>query len=101
MLGAVDGRPCRLVVDTGAERTFAREEMVAAQDLPVSGQQLFGVTSHCLTLRGPVTSKIAVDRVEEELPVYVADIEEPCLLGFFCSECSLYRLKEDDDEGMW
>ncbi len=68
MTGAVDGRPCGLVMDTGSERTFAREEVVAAQELPVSGRQLCGVTGHCVTLRGPVKFKIVVGRVEEELP---------------------------------
>ncbi|MPC73292.1 hypothetical protein E2C01_067615 [Portunus trituberculatus] len=28
--GTVDGRPCPLVVDTGAAKTFVREEVVAA-----------------------------------------------------------------------
>ncbi len=79
MPGAVDGRPCCLMVDTSAERMFARE-VVAAQDPPVSGQQSCDVTGHCVALRGPVTSKIAVGRVEEKLPVYVSAMEAPCPL---------------------
>ncbi|MPC41080.1 hypothetical protein E2C01_034661 [Portunus trituberculatus] len=31
----MDGRPCPLVVDTGVAKTFIKEEVVAAQDLPV------------------------------------------------------------------
>ena len=81
MSGAVDGRPCPLVVDTGAAKTFVREEVVAAQNIPVSDRQLCGVTGHCTTLRGPVVSTITVGGVEEKLPVFVADMEEPCLLG--------------------
>ncbi|MPC41189.1 hypothetical protein E2C01_034775 [Portunus trituberculatus] len=34
--GALDSRPCILVVDTGAARTFVREEVVTSQDFPVS-----------------------------------------------------------------
>ncbi|MPC40347.1 hypothetical protein E2C01_033903 [Portunus trituberculatus] len=48
--GAVDGRLCPLVVDTGAAKTFVREEVVASQDFPVSDRQLCGVTGHCTTL---------------------------------------------------
>ena len=77
----MDGRPCPLVVDTGAAKTFIREEVVAAQDIPVSDRQLCGVTGHGTMLRGPVVSTITVGGVEEKLPVFVADMEEPCLLG--------------------
>ena len=79
--GAVDHRPCPLVVDTGVAKTFVREDAVAAQDLPVSNRQLCGVTGHCTMLRGPMVSTITVGGVEEKLPVFVADMEEPCLLG--------------------
>ncbi|MPC36367.1 hypothetical protein E2C01_029823 [Portunus trituberculatus] len=79
--GAVDGRPCPLVVNTGAAKTFVRKEVVAAQDVPVSNRQLCGVTGHWATLRSPVMSTITVGGVEEKLPVFVADMEEPCLLG--------------------
>ncbi|MPC69644.1 hypothetical protein E2C01_063874 [Portunus trituberculatus] len=76
--GAVDGRPCHLVVDTGAAKTV-RKEVVAAQDLPVSDRQLCGVTGH--SLRDSVMSTITVGGVEEMLLVFVADMEEPCLIG--------------------
>ncbi|MPC64541.1 hypothetical protein E2C01_058659 [Portunus trituberculatus] len=70
-----------MVVDTGGAKTIIREEVVTAQDLPVSDQQLCGVTGHCTTLRGPIMFTIMVSVVEEMLPVFVADMEEPCLLG--------------------
>ncbi|MPC56798.1 hypothetical protein E2C01_050765 [Portunus trituberculatus] len=76
----VDGRPCPVVVDTGAAKAVVGEEVVAAQDLPVSDRQLCGVTGHCTTLRSPVMSTITVGGVEEKLPVFVAHMEEPCLL---------------------
>ncbi|MPC43580.1 hypothetical protein E2C01_037230 [Portunus trituberculatus] len=79
VLGAVDGRPCPLVVDTGAAKTFVRE-VVASQDFPAPDGQLCGVTGHCMTLRGPVMSTIMMGGVEDK-PVFVADMEEPCLLG--------------------
>ncbi|MPC95558.1 hypothetical protein E2C01_090775 [Portunus trituberculatus] len=36
----VDGRPCPVVVDTGAAKTVIKEEVVAAQHLHVSDWQL-------------------------------------------------------------
>ncbi|MPC56420.1 hypothetical protein E2C01_050381 [Portunus trituberculatus] len=77
----VDGRPCPEVVDTGAAKTVVGEEVVAVQDLPVSDWQLCGVTGHCTALRGPVMSTITVSGVEEKLPAFVADMEDPCLVG--------------------
>ncbi len=47
----------------------------------MAAQQLCGVTGHCTTLRGPVEASIRVGPVEQELPVYVPDIDDPCLLG--------------------
>ncbi|MPC46715.1 hypothetical protein E2C01_040441 [Portunus trituberculatus] len=76
----VDGRPCHEVVDTGAVKTVVGEEVVAVQDLPVSDRQLCGVTGHCTTLRGPVMSTITVGGVEKLL-AFVANMEEPCLVG--------------------
>ncbi|MPC65398.1 hypothetical protein E2C01_059532 [Portunus trituberculatus] len=43
-------------------------------------RQLCGVTGHCTMLQGPVMSTITVGGVEEKLPVFVVDMEEPCLL---------------------
>ncbi len=74
----MDNKPCNLTVDTGAERTFLREDTVAA-DLEPSGQQLSGVTGHCMQLKGPVQAKVTVGDVDETLPVYVADLEENLL----------------------
>ena len=73
-MGAVDGCPCALVMDTGVANTFVREEVVAAQNIPVSDQQLCGEIGHCTTLRGPVVSTITMGGVEK-LPVFVADME--------------------------
>ena len=79
--GSVDGKPCRLTVDTGAEKTLVRPDMVAARRLPVAPQRLCGVTGHCVQLRGPVEVRIGVGSAVERLPVYVAELDEPCLLG--------------------
>ncbi|MPC27112.1 hypothetical protein E2C01_020272 [Portunus trituberculatus] len=72
----MDGRPCPVVMITGVVKTVVGKEVVVMQDLPVSDRQLCGVTDHCTTLRGPVMSTIM-----EKLPVFVADMKEPCLLG--------------------
>ena len=80
MEDTVDGKPCRLTVDTGAERTLARADVVTAQQLPDAQRQFRGVTGHCVQLKGPVEVRIGIGSIEEELPVYVANMEE-CLLG--------------------
>ena len=79
--GTINGKPCRLTVDTGAERTFIRTDVVAANNALLASPRLCGVTGHCVQLRGPVEVSIGISSWEVALPVYVADIEEPCLLG--------------------
>ncbi len=39
------------------------------------------MTGHCVQLKGPVDVHIGVGSAVERLPVYVADLDEPCLLG--------------------
>ncbi|KAK8400958.1 hypothetical protein O3P69_002622 [Scylla paramamosain] len=79
--GSVDGNPCRLTVDTGAEKTLVRPDMLAATRVSDAPQRLCGVTRHCVQLKGPVDVRIGVGSAVERLPVYVADLDEPCLLG--------------------
>ncbi|MPC80896.1 hypothetical protein E2C01_075493 [Portunus trituberculatus] len=55
-------------------------EVVAVQDLPVADRQLCGMTGYCTIPRDPVMSRITVGGVEK-LPAFVADMEEPCLVG--------------------
>lgn len=76
----MDGKPCRLTVDTGAEKTWVRPDMLAARRLPDAPQRLCGITGHCIQLKGPVEARIGVDSAVKRLPVYVADLDEPCLL---------------------
>ena len=64
-----------------AEFSQVKEEVVTAQEPPELERQLCGVIGHCMTLPGPVMSTITVGGVEEKLPVFMADMEEPCLLG--------------------
>ncbi|MPC26526.1 hypothetical protein E2C01_019669 [Portunus trituberculatus] len=40
-----------------------------------------GVTGHCSAMRRPVEARIEVGGEGMQLPVYMADLEEPCLLG--------------------
>ena len=81
MDGTINGKQCRLTIDTGAERTFVRADVVAGNNAPLASQRLCGVTGHCVQLKGPVEVSIGLGRWEVVLPVYVADIQEPCLLG--------------------
>ncbi len=55
--------------------------MLAATRVPDVPQRLCGVTGHCVQLKGPMDVRIGVGSAVERLPVYVADLDEPCLLG--------------------
>ncbi|XP_042856493.1 UBA domain-containing protein Mud1-like [Penaeus japonicus] len=79
--GSVDGKPCRLTVDTGAEKTLVRPDMLATTRLSDAPQRLCSVLGHCVQLKGPVEARIGVGSAVQRLPVYVADLDEPCLLG--------------------
>lgn len=79
--GTINGEPHLLTIDSGAERSFVSADLMAAQDLLLAAQQLCGVTGHYTELWGLVEVKIGVVGKEEALPVYVAGIEDPCLLG--------------------
>nr|XP_027213555.1 uncharacterized protein LOC113806594 [Penaeus vannamei] len=68
-------------VDTGAEKTIMRPDVLTARDYHEEPRQLCGVTGHCTPLRGPVEARFSVGGSEEVLPVYVAEMEDPCLLG--------------------
>lgn len=79
--GSVDVTPCRRTVDTEAERTLAQASVVANQLLPSAQQRLRGVTGHSVSLKEPVEACIGLGNMQERLSVYVANVEEPCLLG--------------------
>lgn len=75
----MDGKPCDLTVDTGAERTFVQSGVAAAPNPPVAREVLCGVTGDCVELKGPVTATVEVAGAEERMPVYVADVGENLL----------------------
>ena len=79
--GTINGRSFWIVVDTGSERTFVREDLVNARAVPEAEQLLCGVTGECVTMRGPVEMNIGVGGVMERMPVFLAALEDPCLLG--------------------
>ena len=76
VFGTVNGRPARLVVDTGSERTFVREDIVDAHGVPEATQLLSCVTGECTTMWGPVSVNMGVGDVMECLPVFMADLED-------------------------
>ncbi|MPC34547.1 hypothetical protein E2C01_027940 [Portunus trituberculatus] len=81
MRGTADGQPYKLVVDTGAERMFVCSELVSACHLPEASQQLCGGTGHCTSLQNPLSVQISVGSREMMLSVFVAALEDPCLLS--------------------
>ncbi|KAK8376506.1 hypothetical protein O3P69_009860 [Scylla paramamosain] len=68
-------------LDSGGERTFVQEGVLATRQPLVAKQQLCGISGHCTQLKGPVEARIEVGGPEEHLPIYVADVGES-LLGF-------------------
>ncbi|ROT62945.1 hypothetical protein C7M84_019191 [Penaeus vannamei] len=58
-----------------------RPDVLNARDYHEEPRQLCGVTGHCTPLRRPVEARLGVGGSEEVLPVYVAEMEDPCLLG--------------------
>ena len=76
VFGTVNGRSPRLVVDAGSERTFIREDMLDACDVPEATQLLCGVTGECTTMRGPMSVNVGMGDEMERLPVFIADLED-------------------------
>ncbi|ROT65408.1 hypothetical protein C7M84_016621 [Penaeus vannamei] len=79
--GKINRRPVEMVVDTGSELTFIRKDLIVSCGIPKAGQKLCGVTGDCIPMRGPVWVSLNVGDVIERLPVFVAEMEDPCLLG--------------------
>ena len=52
-----------------------------ARDVPEAIQLLCCVTGECTTMRGPVLVNMDVGDVMECLLVFIADLEDPCLVG--------------------
>lgn len=71
-----------MTIDSGAERTIVQRRLVSAEWLPCTVDRLCGVTGDCMPLQGPVDVRISVGSAEVNLPVYVAELEEECLLGY-------------------
>lgn len=78
--GLVNGRSCPLTLDTGADQTFIRTDMLES-DLPLAARRMCGVTGNCIPLWGPRDVQLKLDREEYHLPMYAADMEDSCLLG--------------------
>ncbi|MPC58326.1 hypothetical protein E2C01_052324 [Portunus trituberculatus] len=70
-----------MAVDLGLEQTIVRPDVVQECYLPESSEWLCCVTGHCTGLWGPVDVQIQLAGAEVVLLVYVAEIEDQCLLG--------------------
>ncbi|ROT61688.1 hypothetical protein C7M84_020536 [Penaeus vannamei] len=85
--GKINRRPVEMVVDTGSELTYIRKDLIVSCGIPKAGQKLCGVTGDCIPMRGPVWVSLDVGDVIERLPVFVAEMEDPCLLGLDYLAC--------------
>ncbi|MPC82828.1 hypothetical protein E2C01_077514 [Portunus trituberculatus] len=79
--GMVIGHFVHLVVDLGPEKTFVGEDLVDVSSVPEATQQLCGVTGQCVTMWDSFMVNISMGSVLESLIVFVAALEDPCLLG--------------------
>ena len=58
-----------------------RSDVFGGKDLLASQVELCGVTGHRVPLKGPVEVELGVGKASFLTTVYVADIEDPCILG--------------------
>ena len=79
--GTVNGVSCYMTVDTGAERTILRPELIKGEELGNELRQLCGVTGHCMPLRGPINVTVGLGVKQFIWPVYVSEVQDQFLLG--------------------
>ena len=58
-----------------------RSDILGNRDLPVSSTDLCGVTGHRVPLKGPTEVELEIGKTSVCFSVFVADIEDPCILG--------------------
>ena len=80
--GRVNGKTLPLVVDSGANRTLLRADVIGGKALPLVPGGLADVTGRITDLRGPTDVSLEVDGMLIRHEVYVADsLSDPCILG--------------------
>ncbi|MPC60569.1 hypothetical protein E2C01_054621 [Portunus trituberculatus] len=87
VVATVNGLSVQLVVDAGSEKTFVGEDLVDVGSVLEVTQQLCGDTGQCVAMWGPVMVNINVGSVLERLPVFIAALEDLCLLGIDFLTC--------------
>ncbi|MPC53657.1 hypothetical protein E2C01_047555 [Portunus trituberculatus] len=78
--GSINGHRVEVVVDIGAERTFVREGVLLERGVKRVREQLCRVT---VPVKGPVWVRLAVGKVTECLPIFVAEMKDECLLDLY------------------
>ena len=77
----MNGKRLHILVDSGSNKTIVRTDVVEAKEVPEAQIDLCGVTGHRIPLRGPVDVELQVGATSLRHSVYMADIEDPCILG--------------------
>ena len=68
-------------MDSGSNKTIVRSDAIEARQIPKAEFELCGVTGHRIPLQGPVDVELQVGAASVRHSVYVADVEDPCILG--------------------
>ena len=84
VVGSVKDHPCHLTIDTGSNISIIRPDVLSKQRQtfiqPVS-QFICNVTGEKVTIQGKGDLRIKMGSQEAVHPVWVADIQDECILG--------------------
>lgn len=70
-----------VVFDTESEQMLVHLDLVSHSQLLATSHRLCGITGECTELSGPVNVNLQFGEREESFAVYMADTEDPCILG--------------------
>ncbi|XP_034081332.1 uncharacterized protein LOC117552165 [Gymnodraco acuticeps] len=78
----VEGVPCAALVDTGSTVTLVRADVLPSGTMfePTS-VRLRTVTGELAAMKGRGVLSVSVGGVEVRHPVWIADVQDPCILG--------------------
>ena len=80
--GAINGKPCPIIVDSGANQTIVRRDVLGLPDLPPAKEGLNDVTGRCSALWGPLEVQLRIGDIESTHSVYASEqLTERCILG--------------------
>ena len=80
--GKINGKPCPMTIDSGANQTVIRKDILEIQNLPQAKQGLSDVTGRCSPLWGPLEVQLQIGDVQSTQCVFLSEqLSEHCILG--------------------